>query len=116
MQKEALGQVTTGIKAGGKIEGIVCYKENVTKFECNVVSSVVYEFSWAAEPAVPDNGGFTDDSGNEGDGDNEEDDSAMSIADFGESFLAVISAFTDSAMQTAAYGTSFIAAISALAF
>ena len=90
VQKEALGQVTRGIKAGGKIDGIICYKSNVTAEACSVASGVT-EFKWAAEPVVPENGGNTDNSGNGGDADNEED-SAMSMAAYSASFLAAITA------------------------
>ena len=81
------GSVTTGIKAGGKIDGIICYKSDVTAEACSVASGVT-EFKWAAEPVVPDNG---DNSGNGGDADSE-DDSAMSMAIYGASFLSAITA------------------------
>jgi len=90
VQKETLGPVTTGIKAGGKIHGNVCYKSDVSKEPCLVMSGVT-PFAWAAEPVVPDNGN-TDNSGNGGDDDNNEKDSAMSMAAYGASFLAAISA------------------------
>lgn len=90
MQKETLGTVTTGIKAGGKIHGLVCFKADNTKTPC-LVDSDVLPFAWAAEPVVPDNGN-TDNSGNGGDDDNNEKDSAMSMAAYGASFLAAISA------------------------
>ena len=92
VQKETLGTVTTGIKAGGKIHGNVCYKDDVTQANCLVMEGPV-EFGWAAEPVVPD--GNTD---NTGDGGNENDEN------------------TDSAVSMAAYGASILAAISALAF
>lgn len=92
VQKEALGDVTTGIKAGGKIHGNICYKADVTQTPCLVMEGPV-EFGWAAEPVVPD--GNTD---NTGDGGNENDEN------------------TDSAVSMAAYGASILAAISALAF
>jgi len=91
VQKETLGAVTTGIKAGGKIHGVVCFKADNTKTPCLVTSDVL-PFAWAAETVVPDNGN-TDNSGNGGSGDNDENkDSAMSMAAYGASFLAAISA------------------------
>lgn len=37
VQKESLGSVTTGIKAGGKIHGNVCYKDDFTGTPCLVM-------------------------------------------------------------------------------
>lgn len=88
VQKEALGTVTTNIKAGGKIHGVVCYKDNTAVDACTAKSGVV-EVKWAAEPVVPDNGN-TDNTGTGGDDENT--DSAMSMAGYGASFLAAISA------------------------
>jgi hypothetical protein len=88
VQKETLGTVTTNIKAGGKIHGVVCYKANSASEACTAKSGVT-EFKWAAEPVVPDNGN-TDNSGTGGDDENT--DSAMSMAGYGASFLAAISA------------------------
>lgn len=91
VQKETLGSVTTGIKAGGKIHGVICFKEDVSVTACTLAGDVL-PFAWAAEPVVPDNGN-TDNSGNGGSDDNDEDkDSAMSMAAYGASFLAAISA------------------------
>lgn len=91
VQKETLGAVTTGIKAGGKIHGLVCFKADIAATPCTELSDVV-PFAWAAEPVVPDDGN-TDNSGNGGDADNDENkDSAMSMAAYGASFLAAISA------------------------
>lgn len=87
VQKESLGSVTTGIKAGGKIHGNVCYKDDVTQTPCLVMQGPV-EFGWAAEPVVPDDGN-TDNSGTGGD---ENTDSAVSMAAYGASILAAISA------------------------
>ena len=87
MQKEALGTVTTNIKAGGKIHGVVCYKDNTAVDACTADSGVV-EVKWAAEPVVPDNGN-TDNTGTGGD---ENTDSAVSMAAYGASILAAISA------------------------
>ena len=88
VQKETLGSVTTGIKAGGSIDGKICFKSNVATVACTVASDV-FTFEWKAEPVVPDNnGGNTD---NSGDTDTEED-SAVSMAAYGASFLAAISA------------------------
>ena len=87
VQKESLGSVTTGIKAGGKIHGNVCYKADVTQTPCLVMEGPI-EFGWAAEPVVPDDGN-TDNSGTGGD---ENTDSAVSMAAYGASILAAISA------------------------
>ena len=87
VQKEALGTVTTNIKAGGKIHGVVCYKDNTAVDACTADSGVV-EVKWAAEPVVPDNGN-TDNTGTGGD---ENTDSAVSMAAYGASILAAISA------------------------
>ena len=89
LQKETLGPVTTGIKAGGSIDGKICFKSDVSNVACTVASEV-FTFTWKAEPVVPDNnGGNTDNSGDT----DTEDDSAVSMAALGASFLAAISAF-----------------------
>ena len=106
VEKETLGSVTTGIKAGGKIHGRVCFKNDVAEDACSALSGVV-EFGWAAEPTGgtsngntnnsgtgnTDNSGTenTDNSGTGGEG-NEEEDSAISMAAYGASFFAAISA------------------------
>ena len=86
VQKENLGSVTTGIKAGGKIHGNVCYKDDVTQTPCLVMEGPI-EFGWAAEPVDPS--GNTDNTGTGGD---ENTDSAVSMAAYGASILAAISA------------------------
>jgi hypothetical protein len=86
VQKETLGPVTTEIKAGGKIHGAVCYKANVANTDCNALEGPV-EFGWAAEPVVPS--GNTENTGTGGD---ENTDSAVSMAAYGASILAAISA------------------------
>ena len=76
LQKETLGPVTTNIKAGGKIHGVVCYKYYYWSDEyCDAISDVL-EFGWAAETDAPDNGGNTDSSENWGDRDNNNDSSS----------------------------------------
>jgi hypothetical protein len=86
VQKESLGSVTTGIKAGGKILGNVCYKDDVTETNCLVMEGPI-DFGWAAETVTPS--GNTD---NTGDGGDENTDSAVSMAAYGASILAAISA------------------------
>lgn len=89
VQKESLGSVTTGIKAGGKIHGNVCYKDDVTQTACLVMEGPI-EFGWAAEPVDPS--GNTDNTGTGGNENDENTDSAVSMAAYGASILAAISA------------------------
>jgi len=90
VQKENLGDVTTGIKAGGKIHGVICYKKDNTETACDAKSGIT-EFAWAAESTDAD--GNTDEEGEGGAGDNDENkDSAVSMAAYGATVLAAISA------------------------
>lgn len=87
VEKESLGEVTTNIKAGGKIHGVVGYKADNTQTAFTAKSGVT-PFEWAAEPEKPDDN--TTDGGDGGD--ENEDDSATSMVVYGASFLAAISA------------------------
>jgi len=87
VEKESLGEVTTNIKAGGKIHGVVGYKNDNTQTAFTAKSGVT-PFEWAAEPEKPDDN--TTDGGDGGD--ENEDDSATSMVVYGASFLAAISA------------------------
>jgi len=90
VEKETLGTVTTGIKAGGKIHGVIGYKSDNTATNFAAKTGVV-EFSWAEEAVVDDGGNTTP--GGDGGAENEEDkDSATSMAAYGASILAAISA------------------------
>ena len=66
----------SGTKDGGKIYGVVCYKDNVEYFDCTAISDVL-EFGWTAEPGSADAA-------------DEEVDSAMSMTTCGASFLAAM--------------------------
>ena len=86
LEKEGnLGDVTTGIKAGGKIHGVICFKKDSTKELCTAESGVT-AFTWAEEPKEEEEE-KKDETENK-----EEKDSASSMAVYGASLLAAISA------------------------
>jgi len=91
VEKETIGTVTTGIKAGGKIHGVIGYKSNNADTAFTAKTGVV-EFSWAEEVVVPDDSGNTTPGGDGGNENEEDKDSATTMAAYGASILAAISA------------------------
>lgn len=92
LEKETIGAVTTNIKAGGKVHGVIGYKTDYDNTPFTAKSGVV-PFLWAEEPVVPDpNNGNTNTGGDGGNENTETKDSATSMAAYGAGILAAISA------------------------
>jgi len=89
VSKETNLGVTTGIKAGGKIHGVVGFKKDSTK-EPFTAQSPITPITWAEAPK--DDSGKTEEGGDKGDKENKEEDSATSMAVYGATLLAAVSA------------------------